>query len=102
MLLLFIHWGKEDMGRSVFIVLGMILLAIRIRWDLRRHVWFWVVIVLLLGLHVPLFFVVQWPHGWLPAVGLLPIGLADCLIILSAVHIVEKFIVRATPRIAPE
>lgn len=96
-LLLFIQLDEQDMGRSVCIVLGMIMLAIRIRWDLRRHFWFWAVIALVLTLHVPLFFIVQWPNGWLPAIGLLPVGLADCLIILGAVRFVEKFIVKATP-----
>src|ERR1035441_3449302 len=80
-LLLFIYLGKEDMGRTVCVVLGMIMLAIRIRWDLRKRFWFWGIIICLLALHVPLFFIVQWPNGWLPAIGLLPIGVADCLII---------------------
>lgn len=93
-LLLFYYFGKEDMGRAVFLVLGAILFAIRIRWDLRRHFWFWGVIVLVLALHVPLFFIARWPHGWLPAVGWLPIALADCLIILGIVRFVEKFIER--------
>jgi hypothetical protein len=96
-LLLFYYFGKEDMGRAVFLVLGAILFAIRIRWDLRRHFWFWGVIVLVLALHVPLFFIARWPHGWLPAVGWLPIALADCLIILGIVRFVAKFIVRTPP-----
>jgi hypothetical protein len=47
-----------------------------------------------------LLFVFRWPqgfHGWLPAIGTLPIGLADLLIILGAVQFVEKFMVK-TPR----
>ena len=94
---LFIYLGKEELGRSVAIVLGMTMIAIRVRWDLRRRLWFWAIIVSLLALHVPLLFLFRWPqgyHGWLPAVGTLPIGLADVLIILGAVHLVEKFIAR--------
>jgi len=92
--------NKEEMGRSVFIVLGMTMLAIRIRWDLRNRFWFWLVIVFVLALHVPLLFFVRWPegyHGWLPAIGTLPIGLADVLIILGVVGFVEKFIVKSPP-----
>jgi hypothetical protein len=95
--LIFYLLGQEEMGRSVFIVLGMTMLAIRVRWDLRRHFWFWAIIVVLLALHIPLLFLVRWPHGWLPAIGTLPIGLADVLIILGAVRFVEKFIVKAPP-----
>jgi hypothetical protein len=92
--------GQEELGRSVFIVLGMVMLAIKVRWDLRKRVWFWAIIVFVLLLHVPLLFVFRWPqgfHGWLPAIGTLPIGLADLLIILGAVQFVEKFMVK-TPR----
>jgi len=98
--ILFWLFGKEELGRSVFIVLGMTMIAIRVRWDLRKRAWFWTIIVLLLLAHVPLLFLFRWPqgyHGWLPAVGTLPIGLADVLIILGAVHLVEKFVVKPRP-----
>ena len=58
-LLFFIYLGKQDMGLSVCIVLGIIMLAIRIRWDLRKRLWFRAIIVLMLLLHVPLFIVVR-------------------------------------------
>ena len=92
--------GQEELGRSVFVILGMVMIAIRVRWDLRKHFWFWAIILLVLLLHVPLLFLFRWPegfHGWLPAVGTLPIGLADLLIILGAVGFVEKYIVKAPP-----
>jgi len=98
--LVFYFLGMEELGRSVFIVLGMTMLAIRVRWDLRKHIWFWAIIVVLLLLHIPLLFIFRWPHGfhgWLPAIGTLPIGLADLLIILGAVRLVEKFIVKSPP-----
>jgi lipoprotein signal peptidase len=76
----------------------MTMLAIRVRWDLRKRFWFWAVIVLVLAVHVPLLFVFRWPqgyHGWLPAIAWLPIGLADVLIILGVVRLIEKFIVKS-------
>ncbi|MEO7043269.1 MAG: hypothetical protein ABI035_13490 [Gemmatimonadaceae bacterium] len=51
--------GQEEMGRSVSVVLGMVPLAIRVRWDLRRCVWFWAVIVFVLLLHIPLLFLLR-------------------------------------------
>ncbi|MGA9069521.1 MAG: hypothetical protein WB424_04640 [Terracidiphilus sp.] len=98
--LIFYLLGEDEMARSVFIVLVAILLAIRVRWDLRKRYWFWAVIVLVLALHIPLLFVFRWPeghHGWLPAIAWLPIGLADVLIILGSVRFVEKFIVKIPP-----
>jgi hypothetical protein len=102
--LVFYFLGREELGRSVFIVLGMTMLAIRVRWDLRKRIWFWTIVVVLLLLHVPLLVVLRWPrgfHGWLPAIGTLPIGLADLLIILGAVQLVEKFIVTSPPTEEP-
>jgi len=78
----------------------MVLLAIKVRWDLRKRVWFWAVIVFVLLLHIPLLFLFRWPqgfHGWLPAYAMLPIALADILIILGAVQPVETFIVKDPP-----
>ena len=43
---LFAFLGKADMGLTACIVLGMIILAIKIRWNLRKHVWFWATIIL--------------------------------------------------------
>ncbi len=98
--ILFWLYGKEELGRSAAIVLAMTMIAVRVRWDLRKRLWFWAIILSLLALHVPLLFLFRWPHGyhgWLPAVGTLPIGLADVLIILGAVRLVEKLLVKSPP-----
>jgi hypothetical protein len=95
--LLFVHLGNPDMGLAVFVALGMVMLAVKIRWKLRKHVWFWAAIVLVLALHAYLLFVVQLPHGWLAelgklhAIGLLPVGFADFLITLGAIGLAQKF-----------
>jgi len=97
-MLFFTLIGKTDLGLNVAIVLAMCVVAIRIRWDLRTRVWFWGVVLFVLALHVPLFFLIQWPHVWVPGVALLPIGLADLAIMLGAVKLVERFIVKSPPR----
>jgi len=90
--LLFAFLGKADMGLTVCIVSGMIILAIKIRWNLRKHVWFWATIIFILALHVPLFFIVRWPQGNVPTLAYtLPVGIADFVIILGAVGLAEKF-----------
>jgi hypothetical protein len=60
---LFVFLGNADMGLTACIVLGMIILAIKLRWNLRKHVWFWATIIFVLALHIPLFWVVRWPQG---------------------------------------
>jgi hypothetical protein len=96
-MLLFAYLGKADMGLAVFIVLGMIMFAIKVRWKLRRYVWFWATIVLILALHVPLFYLVRWPQGNLPTLAYtLPIGIADFFIILGAVGLAEKVFLKGS------
>src|SRR6185437_8937006 len=69
-------WGG-DIALTAYMCLATNMVAIGICWDLSKHLWFWVLIVLLLGLHVPLILMVKWPHYWIPGIALLPIGLAD-------------------------
>ena len=96
-LLFFTHIGKTDLGLSVGVCLGMNVLAVGICWDLRRRLWFWVVVALVLALHVPLFLMIQWPERWVSRFSLLPIGLADMLITIGVVRFVQKFIMKSPP-----
>ena len=95
MLLLFAYFGKEDMGLAIVIVLAMITVAIKIRWNLRKHIWFWAIIVFVLALHVPLFFVVRWPQGNVPTLFYtLPFAIVDFLIISGILGLAEKLLSR--------
>ena len=96
-LLLFIYFGKGEIGRAACIALAGILFAIKIRWDLRNRLWFWGIIAVLLALHIPLLLLVRWPSGWVPAMAALPFALADFLIVLGSARFVEKFIVKSPP-----
>lgn len=90
-LLLFIYLGKDDMGLTLYIVSAVCIGAIKVRWNLRKHIWFWAIIAAIFALHVPLFFIIRWPNGKTP--GLLyglPFALIDFLIISEALRIAEK------------
>lgn len=89
-ILLSVHLHQESLGRSIGICLGALMVGIRIRWDLRSHVWFWGIAFLMLILNLPLFLLFRWPQGWTPAVAMLPVALVDCLIFLGIVQLVEK------------
>jgi hypothetical protein len=90
--LLFALLGNADMGLTVCIVLGMIILAVKIRWNLRNHTWFWMTIGLVLALHVPLFFIVRWPQGNVPTLFYtIPLGIVDFLVVLGTLALAEKF-----------
>ena len=86
---LFLYLGYENIGLTAALSLGMIMLAVRIRWDLRKHAWFWAVITVVLILHVPLILYVQWPHRWVPGAAIQTVGLVDFGLILGVVRAIE-------------
>ena len=90
-LVLFICLGKTDMGLTVDIVSGLIIFAIKLRWKLRKHVWFWAAIAFILLLHIQLFFVVRWPQSNIPTIVYsMPFGIVDFLLVMGAIGLAEK------------
>ena len=88
----FAFWGKEDIGLTVCIVMAMMMFAIKLRWELRRHVWFWVTIIAILALHVPLLTSIHWPSNSAPTILYsLPIGFVDFFLITGGIGLAEKF-----------
>jgi hypothetical protein len=82
-------------GLAACIVLGAIILAVKIRWNLRKHLWFWGTIIFILAMHVPLVFLVRWPQGNVPTLFYtMPIGIADFFIILGAVGLAERLFLK--------
>ena len=93
--LLFIYLGKAEMGFTVSLVMGMILLAIKLQWRLRKYVWFWVTIAVVLAFHIPLFFIVHWPDTKAPTIVYsMPLGIADFLIISGAIRLSENLFLK--------
>jgi len=90
-LFFFIYIGKAELGFTACIVLAMSMIAVRLRWKLRKHVWFWATIVLILALHVPLLFIVRWPQSNVPTLAYsLPLGIVDFLLIMGAISLAQK------------
>ena len=87
----FVYLGKAEMGFNLVIVLGLSMIAVKLRWNLRKHAWFWATIVLILALHVPLLFIVRWPQSNVPTLAYsLPIGIAYFLLIMGAISLAQK------------
>jgi hypothetical protein len=91
LLIFFLYFGKVDLGLTVFIISGMIIFAAKIRWNLRKHVWFWATIVFILVLHVPLFLTLRWPQGKIPLIAYaMPFAITDFFVVLGALRLAEK------------
>jgi hypothetical protein len=94
LLIFFNYIGKFDMGLNVGICLGMNAIAVKIRCDLKKHIWFWVTIFLVVAIELPLVAGIKWPDRWVSGVSLLPIGFAGYLIAIGAIRLAEKLFVK--------
>lgn len=81
---------NADAGLAACIVLDVIIFAIKLRWHLMKHAWFWAIIAAILALNVSLVFMVQWPNNAPTISYAMPIGIADFLIISGALGLAEK------------
>ena len=87
---------NADAGLAAYIVVGVMVCAIKIRWYLRKHIWFWAIIAVILALHVPLVFMAQWPKNAPTIFYAMPIGIADFLTISGALKLAESFMSKAS------
>ena len=84
------HFGRFELARPACFALMTILLVIKVCRDIRRRWWFWVTIVAVAALHVPLILYIPWTTKWVPPVAILPICIADLLVILGIVNLAER------------
>ena len=91
MFFLFDHFGKLGLARVTLTSVAMISIAVAMRWHLRRHVWFWSTMAVFAGLHVLVILFVPWTTKWVPAIVVIPIGIADLYAMLTVLPVVGKF-----------
>ena len=93
----FVWLDKAEMGFTVTIIVGMIILAIKLQWKLRKHIWFWATIAVVLAIHVPLIFIVRWPDTRIPTIAYsMPLGIADFLVISGAIALSKMLFLKGS------
>jgi hypothetical protein len=90
-LIFFDHFGRLALARPTMISAAMVVIAIAMRWRLKRHVWFWITMIVFADLHVLLILFVPWTTKWVPALAIIPIGIADLYLMLWVLSVVGKF-----------
>ena len=90
--IMLIFWllGGLETGIGAWVCFTFVLLVVRIRWDLRRYVWFWVTIVLALLLQIPLVLEIPWNDRNLTWLILLPVAALDYAAVYGCVRLAEK------------
>jgi hypothetical protein len=90
----FEYVGGSAKGRVASICAAMIVTTVWMRWDLRKRVWFWVTIAILILLHLPLVMLLPWTNNNYPGIILLPGALLDLAIVYGAIKLGEKMMTR--------
>lgn len=86
------HFGRPEFGRPAGFALIVMLIVVKVCRDLRRRLWFWITIITIGALHVPLLMLtVQWLNHT-PFRAMLFLGIADCLVILAIIGLIEHLI----------
>jgi hypothetical protein len=85
---LFALYGRLDLALPLMIITGVLGLVILFKWKLRRHAWFWITMVVIAALHVPLILFVPWTTSWVPALAITVIASADFCMILWILAVV--------------
>jgi hypothetical protein len=57
-----------------------------------QYAWFWVTMVVIAAIHIPLILFVPWTTKWVPALAIASIDALDFCLILWILAIVEKFV----------
>lgn len=90
----FYHFGRFDLAlpmlNSIF-VFGFLIALKRKLWP---HTWFWVTLIVVAALHVPLILFISWGSRWVPALAIAGINSLDFCLILWTLAVVGDLIAK--------
>jgi len=89
-LFIFAYLGDAGKGRAAAISLAVIIIVARARWDLKNYAWFWITLVVMIALHVPLVLLIPWTSRSYPGITLLPVAAVDYAIVYGCIKLTEK------------
>ncbi len=69
----------------------MVGFLIALYWNLRSRIWFWIAIIIIAALHVPLIMFIPWTTKWVPAFAIAAIDSADFCIFVAVLLVARKF-----------
>ena len=97
-LLSFFYGLDAWIGFGAWTCLALIVLVGRTRWDLRRHVWFWMIMVFAGLLQIPIVLFVPWKDRNLTWITFLPVAVLDYGLIYGCLKLIEKLTATPTSR----
>ncbi len=88
----FVYFGNAERASTAWFSGIVTFVVVRMFWGLRRRVWFWATIVVIVAYHVLLIALLPWPFRGLSYVQLLPLGLLDLAVAYGIIRLAEKVI----------
>lgn len=88
------HLGRLDMALPVLNCIAVFAFLIALKWKLRRHLWFWCILIAIAGLHVPLVLLIPWTTKWVPALAIAVIDSADFCLVIWILAAAKQFMVQ--------
>ncbi len=89
-MLLLDHIGRPELERPVGFALGMMLLVVKVCRCVRGRLWFWITIIAIATLHVPLITFAAMQLTGAPFAEMLFLGIADGVAMLAVVSLIER------------
>jgi hypothetical protein len=90
--LLFCFLGRWERGIGAGICSALVFLNVRTRWDLRKHLWFWIAVIIATAFQAPFIWLVPWNDRNLTWIALLPMGLVDYSLVYGCIKLAEQLI----------
>jgi hypothetical protein len=84
------HAGRLELTIPIGAGAGTIGAVIKVNWELRVRLWFWVTMAIITGLHVLHILYVPRHEGWVPAPLTIGFCILDLLIILGILNLVGR------------
>ena len=94
LILLFNYVGRPELARPACFALMMILVAVKVCWELHSRSWFWITIIAIATLHVPLVLLTAQRLFRTPFSIMFFFGIADFVLIVAIIGLIERLIGR--------
>jgi len=85
------HFGRMSMSLPVLNCIAIFGFLVALKWKLRRHIWFWCIMIFIAALHVPLILLIPWTTQWVPALAIGAIDSVDFCLIVWILAAVRRF-----------
>jgi hypothetical protein len=90
----FAYFGDARRGATAWFSGIVAFVAVRMFWGLRRLMWFWTTIAVILVYHILLIVLLPWPFEQLSYIQLLPLGFLDLGLAYGIIRLAEKLMDR--------